>query len=90
MKPFEWSFMAIVVLLLALIPAACGTELTGGVNTKTIDSNSMVAGVTSSGSEGSTSVAYMQGINDLSKNVQVNNAQLQSIINVMGGRFRTL
>jgi nitrous oxidase accessory protein NosD len=58
------------------------------VNANTIDSNSMVAGVTSSGSGGSTSVVYMQGVNDLSNNIQVNNAQLQSMINVLGGSIQ--
>ena len=88
MKPFERPFMAVMVVLLALIPAACGTELAGGVNAKTIDSNSMVAGITSSGSGGSNSVAYMQGGNDLIKNALDNQAPMQSIINVLGGTIQ--
>lgn len=88
MKPSKWPFLAIMVVLLALISAACGTELKGGVSVNTIDSNSMVAGVTSSGSGGPVSVAYMQGGNELSKDVQVNQARLQSIINIMGGKIQ--
>jgi hypothetical protein len=88
MKPFKWPSLAIMVVLLALIPAACGTEIKGGVKANTIEPNSMVGGVTSSGSGGSSSVAYMQGVNDLSNNVQVNNAQLQSVINVLGGSIQ--
>jgi predicted outer membrane repeat protein len=80
--------MAIMVVLLALIPAACGTELSGGVNAKTADLSSMVAGMASGGSEGSSSVAFMQGNAELNKNLQVNQAQLQSIINVLGGTIQ--
>jgi hypothetical protein len=88
MKPYGKPIMPIMIMLLALIPAACGTELMGGVNAKTADSSSMVAGMASGGSEGSSSVAFMQGGNELNKNVQVNNAPLQSIINVLGGSIQ--
>jgi hypothetical protein len=88
MKPYGKPIMAIMVVLLALIPAACGTELSGGVNAKTADLSSMVAGMASGGSEGSSSVAFMQGGTELNKNFQVNNAQLQSIINVLGGSIQ--
>jgi autotransporter family porin len=88
MKPYRKPIMAIMVVLLALIPAACGTELMGGVNAKTADSSCMVAGMASGGSEGSSSVAFMQGDTELNKNFQVNQAQLQSIINVLGGSIQ--
>jgi predicted outer membrane repeat protein len=88
MKPYGKPIMAIMVVLLALIPAACGTELMGGVNAKTADLSSMVAGMASGGSEGSSSVAFMQGGTELNTNFQVNQAQLQSIINVLGGSIQ--
>jgi len=88
MKPCGKPIMVIMIVLLALIPAACGIELTGGVNANTFDSDGMLAGVTSSGSGGSSSVVFMQGDTELNKNVQVNNAQLQSTINVLHGTIQ--
>lgn len=88
MKPCRRPLTALLILVLALITVACGAELTGGISAEVTDSGSMVAGETSGGSDGATSMAVMQGSPYLSNNALVDGVQLESVIDVLGGSIQ--